>query len=208
MQTTVQAGPPAEITDSKLLENGLSAHQLVFANPESSEDPLFPEYALWERKFFAVGRVFMMLWAEPAGANSSVTSRQITVGIHGESVHQQIRRFIVVRECGQYCTALPITTYGGRGVAKRGMKKSEHVVVYSENQLPAEDPGERPERGEAAMRRETVRILTDRPTESLDPMSRLDLARAYTIQHNIKARSFGMVQVKARASLESAFSVC
>lgn len=205
VQTIVQAGPATEITDPALLKSGVFAKKLVFGNPEPGEEPLFPGYKRQPKRFFCVGRVFMVLWAEPAGANSVITNPQITQGIHGELVYQQTRRFVVVRESDKYCTALPITTYGGRGVAKPGVKKSEHAIVYSGKSAPAPDVSELPVRGESGLRRETIRVVVDAPTEALDPMSRLDFGRAHTIQHNVKAKAFGMVHTRAREAFAGLF---
>lgn len=56
----------------------------------------------------------MILWAEPAvGTNQSVVSGSTmlsdvaySVGALGQHVYSKVRRFVVVREGPQYCTAL------------------------------------------------------------------------------------------------------
>jgi hypothetical protein len=168
---------------------------------ESATLTLSPEYYVRKKQFFAVGRVFLALWSEPSGASGSVTSwHPGTVLNHlGEPVFSKIRRFIVVREGNGYCTAVPITTYGGRGVAKRGVRKSEHAIVYTGRVPPEPRKDELPLRAEVGMQRAPIRIDPDNPRDHLDPMARVDLAAVHTIHHNIKAKSLGIVNSASRA---------
>jgi hypothetical protein len=53
-----------------------------------------------QRKFWKVGRVFMMLWTEPAvkvSENLRFGSHFSTVWL-GEKAYSEIRRFVVIRE--------------------------------------------------------------------------------------------------------------
>ena len=49
----------------------------------------------------------------------------------GQNAYYKIRRFIVVRSGDRFTTCLPVTTYGGSGVTKRGFKVSDHSMIYS-----------------------------------------------------------------------------
>lgn len=164
---------------------------------------LSPEFTVRPKRFFAIGRVFLVLWSEPANALGAVTGWQSgTVLNHlGERVFSKVRRFIVIREGNGSCTALAISTYSGRGVAKRGVNKSEHVIVYTGKTPPRPQKDEFPRRNEKGMELAPIRIDPDIPQDRLDPMARLDLAAVHTVQHNIKAKSFGIVNSRSKADL-------
>lgn len=86
---------------------------LIAGTPEQgSHEKLDPSYRIRRRHeahtFFQKGRVFSMLWAEPAGETASrhVTSEDGTrkcfrpgysEGRFGEVVYSTIRRFVIVR---------------------------------------------------------------------------------------------------------------
>ncbi|KAK4502652.1 hypothetical protein PRZ48_006078 [Zasmidium cellare] len=92
-------------------------------------------------------------------------------------------------------------------VAKRGVQKSDHAVVHSTREPPANIPtrDEQPSRKEQGMKPQKIRIdMTDR-TEALDPMSRINLAKVYTIEHNVKVRDLGMVNRESDGVLWSLF---
>lgn len=94
----------------------------------------------------------------------------------------------------------PILTYSGQGVAKRGVKKSDHAIIYTGRIAPEPVQTERPQRGEAGMRPGSIRVDPDEPHIRLDPMSRICFGKVYTIEHNVKVQSIGMVN---RAYMQS-----
>lgn len=145
-------------------------------------------------------------------------------GVFGERIHQKVRRFVVVREADQFCTALyvdeellmvlfgcladktsPIGTYGGKGVSKDRVKKSDHAIIYSGRQPPQPVDNEMPKRGERGMRPNAIRVDPDEREDKLDPMSRIDFGKPHTVHHNLKVRSFGMVNGRSREQLLSQF---
>lgn len=87
----------------------------------------------------------------------------------------------------------PIVTYGHQGVSKKGVNKSEHAIIHTGKKIPAALPQELPERGERGLLPQPIRVDPDDPEQKLDPMSRVDFAKVYTIQHNVKVRSLGKV---------------
>ncbi|KAK4950116.1 hypothetical protein LTR10_011093 [Elasticomyces elasticus] len=125
--------------------------------------------------------------------------------IFGNAVYSKVRRFVVVREAEHFCSALPITNYGSRGVSKVGTKKSEHSIIHTGRLPPQPTPGERPSRDEHGMRSRAIRVNPDRPDKQLDAMSRLDYAKVHTIQHNIKVAPVGVVHPDSMAALLSQF---
>ncbi|KAF2722887.1 hypothetical protein K431DRAFT_221009, partial [Polychaeton citri CBS 116435] len=170
---------------------------------EEEEERLFPLFRKPQHpaRFFTVGKVFLVLWVEPAG-ESVVTYLQAgeTTGRFGERVYSKVRRFVVIRQQSGYCSALPITTYGRRGVSKPGVIKSEHAIIHTGSQAPEPLNAELPHRGEAGMRSRAIRVDPDERDTKLDLLSRLDFGKITTIQHNLKVKSFGKVN---RASMDA-----
>lgn len=100
----------------------------------------------------------------------------------------------------------PITTYNGHGVAKPGTVKGDHAIVYcdSAKKTPMPRPGELPRSGERGMK-EAIKLQGDDPRDTLDVMSRIDYSRAYTVEANVKAMSFGWVHQDSMLCLERSF---
>lgn len=87
----------------------------------------------------------------------------------------------------------PVMSYGGKGVSKSGVKKSDHAIIYTGRYAPVETSIEAPVRGEEGMRPRAIRVDVDRKEDKLDEMSRIDFGKPHTIHHNLKVRSFGKV---------------
>lgn len=120
---------------------------------------------------------------------------------YGDWMFSKVRRFIVVREGDLACTAVPVTTYNAQGVAKEGVKKSDHSIVYSGRSVPPLGPGEAPSTAsEAPMKPYPVQVDTDQG-DKLDPLSRIDYARPQTIQHYVKVKSVGKVNKNSMSRL-------
>lgn len=183
---------------------------------ENVTSTLFPDFKIRPGSFYQRGRIFLVLWSEPAGnskagAGSKNTGKVtavepgITFNQYGEKVFSKVRRFVVIREGKGYCSTLPVSTYGGRGVAKVGVVKSEHCIIYTGKTPPTAHPSERPRRGEDGMRSATIRMDPDHPANTLDPMSRLNLASVMTVQSNIKAKPYGKINEQSMQILLALF---
>lgn len=85
-----------------------------------------------------------------------------------------------------------MVTYQGQGVAKQGVVKNEHAIAYLSGSQPVMSARENPVGDERGMQR-PIRIQPDETTYTLDPMTRIDYARLYTVEHNVKAMAFGLV---------------
>lgn len=208
VQNRIQVSPPQDITDPELLRPGRSSEGRLLRTP-GDEEPLKPSYKIrpQPRNFFVFGRVFLVLWAEPAGGDATTLTAGTTLGIYGERVYSSVRRFVVIREGHTYCSALPITTYGGRGVGKRGVKKSEHAIIHTSRRPPAPMAEELPSRRDPSiMRPRAIRVDVDLPVDKLDAASRLNLGAVTTVQHNVKVRPYGMVNQASRQDLISQFT--
>jgi hypothetical protein len=171
-------------------------------------DGLDPDYYMRKgaeaHQFFKKGRVFCLLWSEPAGETRqhqveddlfSVTSHPVTIGKHGEAIYQQIRRFVIVRvpRKKHFVYACPITTYGGRATAKQGCSPREHAIVYLSGKQPQTVRGEIPIRGEGGMTKDPIEIKPASTNESLDIASRLRFDKTYPVEWNVKVKDIGRV---------------
>lgn len=81
----------------------------------------------------------------------------------------------------------PVSTYGGQGVAKRGIDPRSHAVMYMA------DTGPLVGSDEPRMTKKPLRIVPASPGEKLDPMSRLNFGKVHTVEHNIRVRPIGRV---------------
>lgn len=95
-------------------------------------------------------------------------------------------------------------TYQGHGLSRVKKVKSEHAIAHTEKTSPVPTIGEKPQPGEAPMRR-SIRIQADELGDKLDEMSRIDYGRMYTVEKNIKARAFGWVHEVSRHRLDYDF---
>ena len=210
LRTIIQTAPVTAITDPALLQSGIYATSRLLPAEHDVTERLFKSFRLRDqpRKFFTVGKVFLVLWVEPAGeSNTVVTGLEVgtTYGRFGERAFSKVRRFVVVREGDNYCSALPITSYGHRGVGKPGVNKSEHSIIHTSKTPQAPLAAELPTRGEDGMRDQAIRVDTDDPIDKLESLSRLDYGKVHTIQHNIKVKSFGKVNPKSMYALINQF---
>ena len=219
VSTRIATNPPNLITEPGLWGSGrgtVRAHRMVGGTNQQETERLFPSFKKREKKFFKEGRVFLILWTEPAGeptATTKVTERQgpevttgITTGLYGERVFSKVRRFVVIREGDMFCSALPIMTYGGRGVSKPGVRKSDHAIIFTGTSAPQPREDELPGRDEEPMRGRPIFVVPDETNTSLDPMSRIDLVKIHTINHNLKVKSFGFVHPNYIEALKTQFA--
>jgi hypothetical protein len=86
-----------------------------------------------------------------------------------------------------------IATNGGKGCARRGLVKWQHSVVYTSKDQPKLLPGERPAQGELGMM-PAIRVKPLHRAQKMDPASRINLAKIYTVEHNVKVYDFGSVE--------------
>ena len=88
-------------------------------------------------------------------------------------------------------------TYQQQGVAKPGVNPAHHAIVYT----GTEPQPTREERAQGTMRT-AIKVSRDEPTTALDPLSRLNYARIYTVEHNTKVKAFGWIHPNSRALFE------
>lgn len=137
-------------------------------------------------RFFKVGRVFKSLWIEPAGNMSDQNAPFMTRTALGETAFTKVRHFVVVREMHGCCLCLPLNTYNGKGTLKEANRPNNHAAVFPLGGEPKVLGGER-------LSKEPFPINVEEPTEKIDPLSRLNFGRIYTVEHNIKVRKVGRI---------------
>lgn len=90
------------------------------------------------------------------------------------------------------------------GVAQQGVSKSDHGIIYTGG-VPFEDPAEYPKRGESGMRSTPVQVSPNKTDDFLPPMSRINYAKMYTIEHGLKVKPFGRVRGSSLVALVQQF---
>jgi len=178
----------------------ISAGQGQSGNPQipitqniTAQDTLEPGYKRLEGKdrikaFFVPGRVFYILWSEPAGqmpSESPVTgmSGAFTVVSFNEYTYTEIRRFLVIKAASHHSLCLPIATYRQYGTSRRHDAK-DHSIIYT-------DKEPNPLQGENLNKR-AIKVDPE-AGETLDETSRLNYSQTYTVQHNVKVKKLGKV---------------
>ncbi|KGO77547.1 hypothetical protein PITC_059870 [Penicillium italicum] len=187
--------------DKKMQDSLEPAYVIPGSNGE--HETLDPRYKRQSdaRKFFRVGRVFSMLWHENAGWHGTVLSDKVsppssspfTRGKYQEPIYSSIRRMVVVKEQRGCCWCVPITTYSGKGVAKAGIDRSKHAVIYMRGSRP------RTVQSEPRMAKEPLEVDPARPDQKLDSMSRVNFGKVYTVEHNVKVLPVGKITEGSRA---------
>jgi len=167
-------------------------------NPQNPATTLHYEtldstYFVRNRGFFQEGRLFAVLFTEPAGANATrgnvVTdyNSSLSLVMLGGYAHTQVRRFIVVRDKKAFCYAVPIFSYQGQGTKKPGVSPQEHAIAYSYGTTPQPLPGEQP------LSKAPICIVTNEGDRALSQASRIFFGIHHPIQYNVKVKDLGYV---------------
>lgn len=88
-----------------------------------------------------------------------------------------------------------IHTYGGQGTNKRGAHGEDHAIIYSPGEGPYLLPGEK------GIVKTAIRCEMKLPSDKLDPASRLNYAKLYTVEHNVKVAFIGYVARECQQQL-------
>jgi hypothetical protein len=75
-------------------------------------------------------------------------------------------------------------TYSGQGVNKKGVHAKHHAIIYS-GKKPIAIRGEK----EKGLTMKSIRVTPDNPRHKLDDASRLNYAKNYTVEYNVKVVS-------------------
>lgn len=84
-------------------------------------------------------------------------------------------------------------TYKRQGTRKPGVKSWHHAIIYTTN--PSETPKPPPSEleGEDPLPNLPIRVEAKSPRHELEPSSRLNYAKIYTVEHNIKVSFIGKI---------------
>ncbi|KAK6610240.1 hypothetical protein H4I95_03299 [Botrytis cinerea] len=120
--------------------------------------------------------VFKVLWSEPSGSTAgggggTVLSRR---EVHGQEIFAKVRR--------------PIMSYEGRATSKSGVHPEEHAIIYTtpEPRLVDNEDGSR-------MIFDPVKMIPESSRHVLDEASRINYAKIYTVEYNVKVWFIGHV---------------
>ncbi|CAO2655104.1 Nn.00g101680.m01.CDS01 [Neocucurbitaria sp. VM-36] len=166
-------------------------------------EQLDPSYRMRTRAeapgFFVIGRVFAILWSEPAPSTAFLNTSHsaYTIGRFGENVYSTIRRFIVVQARRGFVYACNISNYSGQGVLKPGCIPSEHAVVYLSGTQPHYIRGEL----EAGMNKEPIEVIPTDSSITMRPESRIRFSKIHAVEMNVKVKDLGYVHPNSRAKL-------
>jgi hypothetical protein len=145
-------------------------------------------YFVRDRKFFQEGKVFAVIFTEPAGSTATSYNNCLSEARFQDNlVFTQVRRFVVVRRKREFCFACPIFTYSGRATLKRGVRAAEHGIAYSEHQKP------RLLSGETGIIKSSLAVSMAQGEPILDIASRIYYGIHHPIQYNVKVKDIGQV---------------
>lgn len=131
----------------------------------------------------------MVLWPELAGYPE--TER---------TCFWKIRRYVVIRPKPSHCMCLPIRTYSGKATSQEGTQAQEHAAVIPIGGHIQFHPEEE------HLKRSPIQLKLEDPHLSIDPMSRINFARVYTVEYNLKVRNVGRVISESIKQMEEYFA--
>jgi len=167
-----------------------------------------------------------VLWFEPRGqtaTDSSVTevtdfSWEIGDRKYGQRAHSSIRRFVIVAADNGHCQCLlvlrfgilirmslaynicrPILTYQRQATKKWGVKRDDHAIIYTGDNPPRELNGEPP------LKLRPIRVIGKTPRDKLEEESRINYAKVYTVEHNVKVHFIGSIAPSSQHRLVADF---
>lgn len=154
------------------------------------------------KRFFSVGRIFKVVWFEPLGERAPTMSSELNwsatcPSFHEEKPYARFRWFIVVRKRLHHSLCLSITTVGSRGPAKTSRGRAKDFVVLYPHTVDPPEPF--PEEGIA---RRPLAVIIEEGEQLLAPAARLDCARIYTVEDNVKVMKIGRVHPDSLDDLE------
>ena len=204
-----------------ILNGVLEAETFRYFANKAQRSTLDPSFKVRKdsRKFFKKGRVLRTLWTEPAGAmnedqretpdygerynlslvKQQVDPRSIFTANYREKVYSNIKIFAVIEEAENFCIAVKIDTYRGQGCNASGVITGKHAIAYSGKHVPERLPEE------TGLLDMPIRVNPD-DSKGLEPRSRINFGKLYTLEHNIKVVSVGQVHQSSMSVMDSHFA--
>jgi hypothetical protein len=118
----------------------------------------------------------MTLWAEPEGFS--------------DKAYMKIVRFVVVTKKSGHSVCLRISTYDKQATTKAGLNPDDHAAV-----VPQGTPSGKYTqhwKGET-LAKLPLEVKVENSGVTIDAMSRINFAKPYTVEHNIKVQNVGRV---------------
>ena len=115
-----------------------------------------------------------------------------------EEAFMEIARFVVVKAKSSHSLCLRISTYGGQATTKPGINPADHAAVVQEGTTAARHSGEN-------LVHEPIEVKIEDRDVSIHAMSRINFAKIYTVEHNIKVRNVGRVTSESLQEIERHF---
>lgn len=89
----------------------------------------------------------------------------------------------------------PILTYHNQGTKKWGVVPDDHAIVYVGDQAPPNL------RGENILSKPPIEMIPKSPRHKLEPASRINYAKIYTVEHNVKVCFIGHIAPSSEMQL-------
>lgn len=197
---------------SKTPQPPKSIHKKITTLTETTwKEELAPEYKVHDSYYFKPCYVFKVLWAEPKGETSTQNNASGSATVvteerfqpregkyKGQKTYETIRRFVIAAGDDGHCQCLPILTYGGQGTLKAGVKAKDHAIIYTGK--PTILKGEK-------LELEPIKMVPDTHRDKLDLASRINYAKIYTVEHNVKVHFIGRLDKSSRRKFMTDFDL-
>jgi hypothetical protein len=172
------------------------------------------------RQFFKIGRVFAMLYTEPAsGASRHNNNDAYTTVRFGAEAFTQIRRFVVVSVrrnfvhawyvlvvhlmyTSDHCSS--INTYNRQGTTKHGCDPGEHAVVYNTGVDP--ESCYLPNEKGRGLYKDPIQVYPADSGSHLQFTSRIRFGMVYSIEWNVKVKDVGRVVAEDLSTLTAHYN--
>jgi len=150
-----------------------------------------------------------MIWTEPSGvpagggsSNGSYTITRLNAGSYAE-----LRRFVVIRAGYGSSKCLAIETYSGKATLKPNLvNRQQHAIIYTSKHAPEEYSyeGEDGTIVRESLEKDPIKVNAeqDGPEGILDPRSRINYSKIYTVEYDVRVLNIGKVDPNSMDSLK------
>ncbi|KAB8301557.1 hypothetical protein EYC80_003401 [Monilinia laxa] len=215
MSLTTPRAPLPNAFGSHVAERLENAKHIYKAPNSGDTETLDSRYkscgGLRQDDFWKVGRVFMMLWTEPAAQSKVPGDGATSNGSHfcttflGQQAYSEIRRFVVVLKGHGSSICCPIHTYSGRATLKPNLPAPNlHTIIYTSLACPDEYGYEVDGYWVfEELTKDPIQVISEREDNEghLDKLSRLNYSKVYTVEHYVRVLNIGMVASSSMSSL-------
>lgn len=145
----------------------------------------------------------MLSW-EPHGSGPFSGASATSVQRYGESAFAKVYRYVVVRarpkqgysvclsaypeilKVNKLTLSSRISTYGDQGTTKGFVDQSEHTIIHTGENAPKKLPEEK------KLNKDPIQVVPV-PGHYLKELSRVNCAKSYPVEHNVKVAEVGNV---------------